>query len=212
MPSLPVECRATVDPSSVVRSPPRLTPGAIMPLGSSISSADAADWVRSCVESRRRSRDDQEVRRPPVYGLDLSTYRCTFLTCALAPQLRAFFDRLHALRLERLEYESDRGAVGGEEDDGDGHAEGASQDRDASNGGTSSGGDGSTIVGELSRRERLRAARATDRHWWGGRSMSFSDLEPPMAVGREGEEASTNKSGARATECHSSQGEGGQFR
>ena len=98
------------------------------------------------------------------------------MTCELPPQLRAFFDRLHALRLERLEYESDRGAVGGEEDDGDGHAEDASQDRDASNGGTSSDGDGSTIAGELSRRERLRAARATDRRWWGGRSMSFSDL------------------------------------
>jgi len=101
-------------------------------------------------------------------------------------------------------------AVGGEEDDADGHAEDASQDRDASDGGTSSGGDGSTTVGELSRRERLRAARATDRRSWGGRSMSFYDLEPP--IGREGEEASTTESGARATECHSSQGEGGLFR
>ena len=59
-------------------------------------------------------------------------------------------------------------AVGGEEDDVDGHTEDASQDQDASDGGTSSGGDGSTTVGELSRRERLRAARATDRRSWGG--------------------------------------------
>ena len=78
--------------------------------------------------------------------------------------------------LSQKNFLGDRGAVGGEEDDGDGHVEDASQDRDASNGGTSSDGDGSTIVGELSRRERLRAARSTDRRWWGCRSMSFSDL------------------------------------